>query len=478
MDDRVTALAAGFEPATRSDWLALAAKALPRGVESLTGRDADGLAIPPFDPAKDAAAPLGFIPAPRGGERGWDIRDAVRHPDPAVANSQVLEALAGGAASVRLSIDPAAQRGVAIGSAEGLARVLDGVMIDLAPVALDAGFLGVRAAGWLAAAAKAAPAAPLALHLDPLGALAEAGRSPGPIEAHLAAGAELGARLAQTYPRSSLFLASGRGVHEAGGTPAQELAFAFAAALAYAKALVGAGMPVKAAFARIVLGLSLDTDVLGGIVKLRAARIVWGRVTGACGVKVPARIEALSSRRMLTRAGAWTNLVRLTSAAFAGAVGGADAMVVGAFTDAIGPPGALARRLARNTSLILMEEAHVGRVRDPAAGSWSLEARTADLARAAWERFTAIEAAGGAARALVDGLIAAEVGRARAALAAAISAKAVRIVGVTDFADSSALRVEVEAAGGTAVAAPSPGLPGLDSHCPPLEPARLEELVS
>ncbi|MEP6968198.1 MAG: methylmalonyl-CoA mutase family protein, partial [Pseudomonadota bacterium] len=477
LDDRVTALAADFEAASRADWLALAAKALPRGIESLTGRDADGLCLPALGTAEDAA-PLGFIPAPRGGERGWDIRAPVRHPDPAVANRQILEELAGGAASVLVSIDPAAERGVAVGSAKGLARVLDGVMVEVAPVALDAGFLGAPAAQWLAAAAKASPAAPLAFHLDPLSSFAEAGRGPGPIEAHLAAGAELCAGLAETYPRSSLFLAGGRVIHEAGGTPAQELAFAAAAALAYAKALVRAGMPLDAAFARIVLGLSLDTDVPGGIVKLRAARIVWGRITRACGVNVPARIEARTSGRMLTRAGPWTNLVRLTAAAFAGAVAGADAIGVGAFTDAIGLPGPLARRLARNTSLILMEEAHLGRVADPAAGSWSLEARTADLARAAWERFTAIEAAGGAAQALVDGLIAEEVGGARAALAAAIAAKALRIVGVTDFADAAALPVEVDTDGGTAVEAPSPGLPGSDSHCPPLEPVRLEALVS
>ena len=127
-----------------------------------------------------------------------------------------------------------------------------------------------------------------------------------------------------------------------------------------------------------------------------------------------------------------------------------------------------------------MEEAHLGRVADPAAGAWSLEARTAELARAAWARFTAIEAAGGVAGALRDGLIAEDVGRARAALAAAIAAKALRIVGVTDFAD--ARRGPGRGPGPAAArprqpCRPSPGLPGSDSHCPPLAPTRgrLEE---
>src|SRR6185312_6241847 len=123
-------------------------------------------------------------------------------------------------------IDPVGAAGVAIGSAEGLARALDGVLLDVAPVALDAGFLGPTAADWLGA---------LALHLDPLSAFAEGGASPGPLEAHLISAATVAARLAAPYPRASLFLASGRALHEAGGGEAGELALAVAAALAYAK---------------------------------------------------------------------------------------------------------------------------------------------------------------------------------------------------------------------------------------------------
>lgn len=478
MDTPVIPIAADFARATRDEWLSLAAKTLKgAAVETLAGATPDGLAIQPLYGADDAVAPLTFKAAARGGERPWDVRTIVRHGEAAGANAQILEALAGGAASVLVRIDSRGQTGIAVNSADDLARLLDGVMIDVATVALDAGFHGVRCAEWLASAAKASPAAPLAFHLDPLSAFAAAGASPGPIDAHVAACAKLGAGVTEPYPKATLFLATGGVVHEAGGAPAWELAFAMAAALAYAKALVAAGLTMRDAFERIVVGLVVDQDPLASIAKLRAARILWGRITGACGVDLAARIEARSSRRMLTRADRWSNLVRLTAAGFAGAVGGADAIVLGAYTDAIGPPEAFASRMARNTQIILMQEAYLGTVADPAAGAWAFEALTADLARAAWANFTAIEAAGGLVQSLVDGLIAREVAASREALSADIVGGRIKIVGVTDFRDA-----EQDAVGRPPPPAPSapPGdaaLPGPDSRCPPLTPVRLEDLA-
>ena len=98
------------------------------------------------------------------------------------------------------------------------------------------------------------------------------------------------------------------------------------------------------------------------IAKMRAARSLWARLAGACGADPLARIEARSSHRMLTRPDAWTNMIRLTAAGFAAAAGGADSVILGSFTDALGLPTEFARRQSRNAQLVLMEEAHVGRV--------------------------------------------------------------------------------------------------------------------
>ncbi|HZK99361.1 MAG TPA: methylmalonyl-CoA mutase family protein, partial [Caulobacteraceae bacterium] len=380
--------------------------------------------------------------------------------------------------SLLIRVDPSGRAGVAIGSAESLATLLGDVSLEETTVALDAGFLGVAAAGWLAAAAKASPSARLAFHLDPLSAFAETGASPGPIEAHLIAGAGLATRLAETHPAARFCLASGRAVHEAGGGEAWELAVMAAAAVAWAKALVGAGLSMQAAFSRVTLGLAADGDVLVTLAKFRAARALWARITRACGVEAIASLEARTSSRMLAGGDPWTNLVRLTAAGFGAAAGGADAIIPGAFTDALGRATPFARRLARNTQLILMEEAHIGAAIDPAGGAWAFEALTDDLAGRAWEAFRMIEAAGGLVEALRGGLIAREVEAARGAIAARLASGETRIVGVTHFRHALDRIPDVETTPVEPVPAPSPPLPGPDSHCPALTPIRLEGLAA
>jgi methylmalonyl-CoA mutase len=465
-------LAAGFPGPDRDAWLALVEKTLKGApLQSLGRRTLEGLAIEPlYEAALDAAPIVRSAP-------GWDVRTFVYEPDPAAANTGALAELAQGAGSLLLRLDPAGQHGIAAGGADDVARVLEGVLLDVATVALDAGFLGPKAADWLGAAAKGAPAAQLSFHLDPLSALAIAGVSPGPIEAHLIAAATVAARLAETYPRASLFLASGRAAHEAGGGEALELGLAAASALAYAKALVRAGLPMADAWDRIVLGLAVDADPFIGVAKLRAARRIWARLAGACGADAEARIEARSSGRMLTRADPWTNMIRLTAAAFAGAVGGADAVALGAFTDALGPPTAFARRQSRNIQLVLMEEANLGRVIDPAAGSGYVEALSDEFARAGWVQFQAIEASGGVVKALETGLIADQIGADRAELAARLARRELKLVGVTDFAAEDLKPAEVASPAAHTASAPSPRLPGPDSRCPPLEPIGVEDLT-
>jgi len=468
-------LADDFAPPAREDWLRLVEKTLKGETfdDALVRKTADGLAIQPLYTAESAPDVVRDL-RPRDADRPWDLRMRVGHPDPKQAGAEGLKDLESGAASLLLAIDPTGKAGVAVGSADDLAKALDGVLLDLAPVALDAGYLSPKAADWLGALAKAAPNAPLAFHMDPLTAFAATGASPGPIESHIVSAATVGARLSATYAKASLFLASGRAAHEAGGSNTEELALMAASALAYARALVRAGLPMDEAFRRITLGVSLDGEYFTGIAKVRAARALWSRITQACGIDVRAVVEVRSSHRMLTKADAWTNLLRLTSAGVAGALGGADAIVLGAFTDAIGLPTAFGRRQARNTQLVLMEESHLGRVADPAGGAWYLDTLTDQIARAAWTSFQAIEAAGGVVKALETGLVADAVNATREAQATAYADKSRKILGVTVFpnAHDKTPEVAVVDPAAFAVAGPDPRLPGPDSACPPLPSIR------
>src|SRR5579871_1785231 len=135
-DTTIVPLAAGFATPDREAWLAMVEKTLKGApAESLTRRTLEDLPIQPLYEAAEPAFPAKAAP-------GWDARTLIAHGDAARANAEALADLAGGARSLVIGIDPSGTAGVAIGSAEGLARVLEGVLLDVAPVALDAGFLG------------------------------------------------------------------------------------------------------------------------------------------------------------------------------------------------------------------------------------------------------------------------------------------------------------------------------------------------
>lgn len=417
-----------FPTPSPADWKALAEKALKdRPIESLVHLDPDGLTVRPLYAAATGVQPLFAPRASQADGRAWDLRALIEGDDAGVVNGEVLDELAGGAASVLL-------RGGVLADSEPLGRALDGVALELAAVGLDAGLAGPEAANALAVAAKGAPRARLMFHMDPMSAFAQAGAAPRSIDEHLMLAANTAARHAGAYPEASFFLASGRVAHEAGGSIAQQLAFAASNAVALVKAALVAGMTAEQALRGTVLSVAVDQEYFDGIAKVRALRLMWRSISAAFGAETRARVEARSSRRMLSARDPWPNLLRLTAAGFAGAVGGADAVVLDGFTRAEGVPDGFARRQARNTQLVLKEEANLGRVDDPAAGSWFLDQRTRELAEAGWAEFQIIEAEGGIVEALKGGLIQPRIARTRAALEKAL-ADGQPIVGVNKFVD-------------------------------------------
>jgi methylmalonyl-CoA mutase len=469
-------LADAFEAPSLERWRALAEKTLKGApFERLVTTTYDGLKIEPLYTAADPVAEARRAPAVDA-LRPWDLRTVVEHPDPARANAQALGDLENGAQSVLLRLDPSGEDGVVCTDLDDLERALKGVLLELAPVALDAGYLGPRAADWLAAVAKGAPKAPLAFHFDPLSSFAETGASPGPIQSHVISAAMTAARHAPAYAEATFFLASGRVVHEAGGSKAQELAFMASAAVAYVKAMMRAGLTAEDAFRRTVLGLTADADYFATVAKLRAARVIWSRLTGASGVNLPARIEVRGSRRMLSTLDAWTNLLRQSAAVFGGAAGGADTILLDPFTRPLGRPTDFARRQARNVQLVLMEEAGLGSVADPAGGAWFVEHLTRDLARKAWTEFQAIEAEGGLDAALERGRLADDVAKIRARRETDVAKRKTGLVGVSEFADLNGAPVAVENIDAARFAKPLEiTLTGPAGRCEPLKPMRLAE---
>lgn len=446
-------LSADFPQADEAQWQALAEKALEGApLSKITTKTEHGVPVKPLyrraDWAPDASGLPGAAPFIRGGRSvndaylPWDIRQVVAHPDPVIAADQVMEALEGGVSSIELRVDAAGEHGVVARSAVDIERVLRSVKLDLAPVALEAAGAsttqGIELAALLAAAipSREMASARIAFNVDPIGALARTGALPGSTEEEMSQAASFARDAGPEFPQASMLRADSRPVHETGGTEVQELAYLIGSGAEYVRALMTAGLSADAACRTILFTISVGADYLVDMAKLRAARRMWWRVADAFGAKGAAAgmtLQAVSSRRMLTRRDPWVNILRNTAACFAGGVGGADIVTVRSFTDAMGLPGKLARRLARGTQVIAQEECSLGRVVDAPGGAWAIEKLGEDLAKAAWPIFQQVESEGGLVKALQAGGFQAGVGDARLARIKAAAKRKEPITGVSDF---------------------------------------------
>ncbi|TDD28568.1 methylmalonyl-CoA mutase [Actinomadura sp. KC06] len=441
-------LAAAFSPAERDRWREMvkgvlrksgaAAEGTPLDeIEDLLTRESyDGVPIAALytrddaPPGRPGLAPYVREVRPDGeGIAGWDVRQLHAHPDPAVTREAILADLENGATSVWLRLGDG---GLPVA---GLGEALRGVLLDLAPVALDAGTATSDAAdAFLSLVAERGDAADASgtLGADPLGLAARTG-TPGSLED----AAALAVRCAREFPKLRAVVADGTPYHDAGGSDAEELGAAVAAGVAYLRALTGAGLSVDEAFGQIEFRLAVNADQFASIAKLRAARRLWARVAEVSGASdgTAARIHAVTSSAMMTRRDPWVNMLRTTLAAFAAGVGGADAVTVQPFDARLGLPDGFARRIARNTQTLLLEESSLARVVDPAGGSWYAESLTEGIARAAWTWFTEIEKAGGLAAALDSGLVADRIAATWARRREDIARRKAPLTGVSEFPD-------------------------------------------
>jgi len=433
-------LGAEFPAATREQWLKLVEGVLKGEPfdKKLVSRTYDGLAIPPLYDRAAAARPIpGRAAAP------WQVMQRVDHPDPAAANAQALEDLGNGVTGLTMVFaGSVSANGYGLDATpETLARVLDGVVLDagiaidfnLSPPTRDA----VRHFAALAKSRKLAPSSiDMRASINPIGGFAASGASPRPWSSLAQRFAAMVRELADQGFRGPFAVADGRIIHNAGGSEAQELAFAIASAVEYLRALEKGGVALDAACSMIYFLLSADADQFLTIAKFRALRKLWARVEEACGLAPkPVHVAAETAWRMMTRRDPYVNMLRTTVAVAAAGLGGADSITVLPHTAALGLPDAFARRIARNTQLILLEESNLAKVADPAAGSGGIEDLTQQLCGAAWSLFQEIEAAGGTWTALERGVIQAKVAAVHAQRQQAVARHNDALTGTTDYPD-------------------------------------------
>jgi methylmalonyl-CoA mutase len=467
------ALAAEFPAATREMWLALVTAALKGAPfdQKLTSRSYDGVAIAPlYDRDSDALPMAGRAPA-----TPWQIMQRIDHPDPAAANAEARHELMNGAAGLTLVLaSSAGAHGYGLPATEAaIAQALAGIHLDAGiAIEFDQPAPTAESLGLAARVVRSRGIAPAATRIrfgfDPLGAMAATGRA-GPDD--IAQCAAVARDLAGAGFGGPFLAADGRPVHAAGGSEAQELAFVLAVATASLRALEACGIALDEARRMLFFRLAADADQFLTMAKFRALRRLWGRIEEACGLAPrPAVISAETAWRMMTRRDPYVNILRSTVAVFAAGLAGADAIAVLPFTAALGLPDRFARRMARNSQLILLEESNLARVTDPAAGSGAIEDLTGALCRSAWALFQEIEAAGGAAAALATGLIQRKVAAVRAERIAAVAHRKDALTGTSEFphlAEIPPTVLDVAPAAPSAVAAPA--------ACEPLPALRLAE---
>lgn len=440
-----------------SDWEAAAAAVL-RKAGRLGGDDPDtavwaelgrttldGIEVSPLGTAgqltgvPEAGLP-GDAPYTRGRtlsrpEDGWDVRAAFADPDPEATAEAVLADLENGVTSLWLRVGPTAL------PVDGLAGVLEAVLLDVAPVVLESDGDAVAAAEALVAVLEATgvqAAEGTNLGADPIGAATRRGGVVDAAEvervvthvAGLAAGAG-----------TLALVVDGTAVHDLGASDGQELGWSLAVGVAYLRVLAGHGHDVADAARLLEFRYAATDEQFPTIAKLRAARRLWDRVLELSGVPAEARGQrqhAVTSRPMMSRYDPWVNMLRTCVASFAAGVGGADAVTVLPFDAPLGLPDAFSRRIARNTSSMLISESHVAKVTDPAGGSFAVEKLTDDLAKAGWAELEAIEAVRfgeqvGVLAALADGSLTGRIEKVAAERRAQIAERKRPITGLTEF---------------------------------------------
>jgi len=445
-------LAAGFPQADRGQWQELVAGILRRsglGVASGSVEDAlrtsvdSGLEVAPLYVAEDAAdlpryvGVPGLAPFVRGSRagrpeyEGWDVRARHAHPDVEVTRQAIAADLANGVTSLWLVLGQGAI------PVQALSEVLDGVLLDVAPVVLQAGSATPQVADSFfdLAASTGVKAGELLGNLgaDPYSDAIRTGS-----ELDLSVAVSLARRCHDNFPLTRAITVDSTVFHDAGAGVVEELGCSLAAGVGYLRALTDGGFDVDSALAALDFRYSAGADQFLTIAAFRAARRLWNRVGEVSGASASASVRgqrqhAVTSSVMMTRRDPWVNLLRTTVACFAAGIGGADTVTVAPFDSEIGLPDSFARRIARNTQTLLMDEGHLARVLDPAGGSWYVESLTDQLATAAWDWFTEIERAGGLAAATTSGLVADRIAAVWAVRRDRLAHRNDPITGVSEF---------------------------------------------
>eukprot|EP01116_Phalansterium_solitarium_P008393 TRINITY_DN2225_c0_g1_i3.p1 TRINITY_DN2225_c0_g1~~TRINITY_DN2225_c0_g1_i3.p1 ORF type:complete len:759 (+),score=249.90 TRINITY_DN2225_c0_g1_i3:2981-5257(+) len=457
-------------------WAKLAAKEL-KGVqpESLIREPIPGFKIKPvYTPADlpanlrsaDVHVPLpGEFPYTRGpyatmySHRPWTVRQYAGFSTAAESNRFYRDNLAAGQTGLSVAFDLATHRGydsdhprvsgdvgmagVAIDSTDDMSELFDGIPLERVSVSMtmNGAVLPVLAMYVVAAERQGVPPERLqgTIQNDILKEFMVRNTYIYPPDASMRIVGDIMAYTAARMPKYNSISISGYHMQEAGADAVQELALTLADGLAYIECARRAGLTVDQVAPRLSFFFGIGMQFYTEIAKLRAARQLWSTLVTERFAPKDARSALLrthcqTSGWSLQERDAYNNIVRTTVEAMAAVLGGTQSLHTNALDEAVALPSQFAARIARNTQLILQEETAIGAVVDPWAGSYAVEALTAQLVTEARRLIEQLESDhGDMPRAVASGVPSRLIAQSAAARQARIDSGQEVIVGVNKY---------------------------------------------
>ncbi len=461
---------AEFPTVSLEQWARAAAKSAPGGdLHALQWHTPEGIVVKPLYTAADTAGlPYadtlpGFAPFVRGPQatmyavRPWTIRQYAGFSTAEDSNAFYRQALAAGGQGVSVAFDLATHRGydsdhprvtgdvgkagVAIDSVEDMKILFDGIPLDTVSVSMTMnGAVLPVLAGYVVAAEEQGVAQDQlsgTIQNDILKEFMVRNTYIYPPEPSMRIVADIIEYTAQRMPKFNSISISGYHMQEAGANQALELAFTLADGQEYVKTAMARGLDVDGFAGRLSFFWAIGMNFYLEIAKMRAARLLWARIMTRFGAKAPKslmlRTHCQTSGWSLAEQDPYNNIVRTTVEAMAAVFGGTQSLHTNSFDEAIALPTETSSRIARNTQLILQEEAHITHVVDPWAGSYMMETLTQEMADKAWAIIEEVEALGGMTQAVGSGWAKLKIEASAAEKQARIDAGKDVIVGVNKY---------------------------------------------
>jgi methylmalonyl-CoA mutase len=248
-------------------------------------------------------------------------------------------------------------------------------------------------------------------------------------------------------PKFNSISVSGYHMQEAGATQDLELAYTLADGVEYVRAGLKAGLTIDQFAPRISFFWAIGMNYFMEIAKLRAARLLWAKLMKPFKPDDPRslslRTHCQTSGWSLAAQDVFNNVARTMIEAMAATQGQTQSLHTNALDEALALPTDFSARIARNTQIVLQQEAGATRIVDPWGGSYFVERLTYELAHKAWTHIEEVEGLGGMAKAIEAGIPKLRIEEAAAKTQARIDAGAQSVIGVNKYPPSDEVPIDV-----------------------------------